>query len=114
MTKKPPRAPKHLSREAREWWVSVRSEYVLEPHHVHLLTMAAEARDRCTEARKALAEHGITFEDRFDQPRARPEVAIERDSRMAFARMVRELALDLDAPAADDIMRPPRIHTRGA
>jgi phage terminase small subunit len=91
-------APRHLRPETRKWWLHHTAEYNLEPHHVRLLTLAAEAWDRATQAREALAEHGIVFEDRFGQPRARPEVAIERDSRVAFARMIRELNLDLAPP----------------
>jgi len=71
----------------------------MEQHHQKLLTLACEAWDRCQQAREALAEHGLTFEDRFGQPRPRPEVAIERDSRMSFARLVRQLALeDIEPP----------------
>jgi hypothetical protein len=73
-------------------------DYDLEPHHVRLLTLAGEAWDRGVQAREILAEKGLTYDDRFKQPRARPEVAIERDSRIAFARLVRELALDIDEP----------------
>jgi len=87
-------------------------DFELEPHHVRLLTLAAESWDRCTQAREALAEHGLTYTDRFDQPRARPEVAVERDSRIAFARLVRELALDVDEPAEGS--RPPGIRGHAA
>jgi hypothetical protein len=71
-----------------------------------LLRLAAEAWDRCEQARLVIAEQGLTYMDRFEQPRARPEVAIERDSRIAFARLIRELALDVDSPAD---VRPPRL-----
>jgi len=93
-----PRAPKHLRKSTAEWFRSVAKSYELEPHHVRLLQLAAEAWDRVEEAREALAEHGLTFEDRFGQPHARPEVAVERDSRLAFARLLRELDLDADPP----------------
>ncbi|MEJ7714176.1 MAG: hypothetical protein WKF40_00095 [Thermoleophilaceae bacterium] len=56
----------------------------------------------------ALAQHGTTYTDRFGQPRARPEVNIERDARIAFARLLRELDLDGE-PAPDP--RPPRAGT---
>jgi P27 family predicted phage terminase small subunit len=102
---KTPSPPRHLRAETRRWWVHHMDAYVLEPHHVQLLTLAAEAWDRCRQAREALAEHGITYEDRFGQPRARPEVAIERDARVAFARMVRELNLDLAPPEESRIPR---------
>lgn len=104
---KRPKPPTHLRTATRQWWQSVVDEYELEPHHVRLLTLAAESWDRCAEAREALAEHGTTYTDRFGQPRARPEVNIERDARIAFARLVRELALDVNEPAGD--LRPPGI-----
>jgi hypothetical protein len=68
----------------------------LDDHHVRLLTLAAEAWDRCSQARRLLDKHGLTYTDRFDAPRTRPEVAIERDCRLAFDRLVR--SLDLDEP----------------
>jgi len=105
-----PKPPRHLRAPTRRWWSEVVEEYVLEPHHLRLLTLAAEAWDRGEEARKILAKEGLTFTDRFGQPKARPEVAIERDSRIAFARMLRELALDLEEP---DESRPPRLHGGG-
>jgi phage terminase small subunit len=93
-----PKAPEHLKPATATWWREVMQDYDLEPHHVRLLTLAGEAWDRGVQAREILAEKGLTYDDRFKQPRARPEVAIERDSRIAFARLVRELALDIDEP----------------
>lgn len=103
-------APRHLRPDTAAWWLSVADGYALEAHHLRILTLAAEAWDRGQEAREAITRHGSVYVDRFDQPRARPEVAIERDSRIAFARLVRELALDLDPP--DERGRPPRIGGR--
>jgi phage terminase small subunit len=74
-----------------------------------LLTLAAEAWDRCQQAREALAKHGLTFEDRFGCPRSRPEIAVERDSRLAFARLLRELDLDVEPPP--DGSRPPGLRS---
>ncbi|MFH1419621.1 MAG: P27 family phage terminase small subunit [Planctomycetota bacterium] len=99
MAKKRPEPPAHLRPDTRGWWQSVVAEYVLEAHHIRLLTLAAEAWDRGEQAREALAEHGTTYIDRFQQPHSRPEVAVERDSRVAFARILRELALDVSEPA---------------
>jgi phage terminase small subunit len=94
-----PQPPSHLRPATAVWFRAVVEEYELEPHHVRLLTLAAEAWDRGQEARERIAEHGLTYTDRFGAPRARPECAIERDSRVAFARLIRELDLDLDSPA---------------
>ena len=100
-------APAHLRNDTAAWWASVAGGYALEAHHLRILTLAAEAWDRGVEAREAITKHGTVYVDRFDQPRARPEVAIERDSRIAFARLVRELTLDIDPP--DEPGRPPRL-----
>jgi len=101
-------APKHLSGPAKKWWRQVVKDFELESHHVKLLTLAAESWDRCEAARKVLEEKGLVYEDRFGQPKPRPEVAIERDSRLAFARMLRELRLDGDD--APDAPRPPKLN----
>lgn len=106
----PRNAPAHLKAPTRRWWQSVVEEYNLEPHHLRLLTLAAESWDRTQDARTVLEQEGLTFVDRFGQPKARPEVAIERDSRIAFARMLRELALDVEAP--DEAARPAPIAGR--
>ena len=103
------KAPNHLTTQTKRWWQSVVEEYELEPHHIRLLTLAAEAWDRCQQARRTIKKYGLTYKDRFNQPRARPEVAVERDSRIAFARLVRELALDVSEP---DEVRPPHIQGR--
>ena len=104
-----PVAPKHLRASTRKWFEQVTTEYQLEPHHLHLLGLACQALDRAEDAREAIAIHGTTFEDRFGNPKARPEVAIENAARIAFARLVREL--DLDADAAPEASRPPALRS---
>lgn len=108
MTKRHKEAPKHLREATQAWFLGVLDEYELESHHLKLLLLAAEAWDRCEEAREAIQEHGITYIDRFGSPKARPEISIERDSRIAFARLLRDLALDVDEPASSE-SRPPAI-----
>jgi hypothetical protein len=97
--------PKHLRPATQRWFAAVLKDYELEAHHIRLLTRAAEAWDRGEEAREAIAEHGLVYSDRFGARRARPEVAMERDSRTGFARLIRELALDVDAPDAARAVR---------
>lgn len=107
---RPPRAPAHLSKEVTKWWKSVVSEYDLEPHQLRLLQSAAEAWDRMQQARRALDEHGsLTFTGANGEPKTRPEVAIERDARVAYARLVREL--DLDAEPTPERGRPPALRS---
>jgi hypothetical protein len=85
--------------------------YELQNHHEHLLRLACEALDRCEQARRLLAEHGLRFEA-DGMPKTRPEVAIERDSRLAFARLLRELDLDLEGPVNNEL-RPPVLRSNG-
>lgn len=106
---KAPTPPRHLKAATRRWWSVVMADYALEDHHVRLLTLAAESWDRSQQAREALDRDGLTYTDRFGAPRARPEIAVERDSRIAFARILRELALDVSEPSDP---RPPAIAGR--
>ena len=106
-----PRAPAHLRPETAAWFKQVVNDYELEQHHLRLLGLACESWDRCQQAREALAEHGLTYTDRFNQPHVRPEASIERDSRVAFARLVRELDLDVEPPAAPAGRRPPALRS---
>jgi phage terminase small subunit len=101
----PPAAPADLSPAMQRWWRDVVKEHELEPHRLHLLELACRAKDRCEEARSAIAQHGATYIDRFGAPRTHPAVAIERDARSAFAKLVRDL--DLRAPSTwDDLLHP--------
>lgn len=100
--------PKHLRPATRRWFADVCDGYNLEQHHVRLLTLAGEAWDRGTAARDAIALHGLTFTDSRGNPRPRPEIAIERDSRISFARLLRELGLDNTATPETGGMMPRR------
>jgi P27 family predicted phage terminase small subunit len=97
-------SPAYLRPETRQWWNQVVDGFELEPHHVRLLTLAASAWDRAEEARERVKKDGAYLKDRFGQLRAHPAVAVERDCMVAFARLLRELALDAGEPD-----RPPRI-----
>ena len=82
--------------------------YELESHHLRLLQAACESWDRLQAARVVLDRDGISYVDRFNAPRARPEVAVERDAKVSFARLVREL--NLDGAPGPDAPRPPAIN----
>ena len=86
--------PRHLRVSTAVWFITIINQHELDAHHVRILTKACEAWDRSEQAREAIAVHGLIYEDRFGVPRARPECAIERDSQLAFAQLVRELGLD--------------------
>lgn len=89
-----PHAPKHLQLKTRQWWMDVVKRHNLTEPQRHILTLAGEAWDRSAQARRVLERDGLVFLDRFGQPRPRPEVAIEKDAKLLFARLTRELQLD--------------------
>jgi P27 family predicted phage terminase small subunit len=103
---KPVCAPEGLAPSTASWFRSVCKDYVLEPHHVRLLTMACRAWDRSEQARQMLDDEGLTTRDRYGTAKAHPAVAIERDCRTQFARLVRELDLDVEAPRSERVGPP--------
>lgn len=104
--KAPPKAPPHLKAATRRWWVEVVDAYSLEAHHLKLLEAACRTWDRLTEAGDALRRDGTFVPDRYGALKAHPAVAVERDSRIAFARLVREL--DLEGEQLPDPRQPRR------
>jgi P27 family predicted phage terminase small subunit len=84
------------------------TEYALEPHHVRLLQAACETWDRLQQAREILATDGLMVEG-AQGPKAHPMLAVERDSRLALARLIRELDLDTEPPAQG--VRPPALRS---
>ena len=106
MTLRKPRAPDHLRPPTKTWWAAVLAAYQLEPHHVRLLQLAGESWDRCQEAREILGREDLTINDDRGNKRTHPAVQIEKDSRIAFARLVRELDLDVEAPVSSRVGPP--------
>jgi P27 family predicted phage terminase small subunit len=96
------KAPSHLRKETRAWWTDVHIHWRLEEHHSRLLTMACTAWDRAEEAGEILARDGIVIGGRQAAVRPHPAIAIERDSRLAFARLVAQLNLDGEPPSEID------------
>lgn len=109
MPSKKPVAPPHLTDSTAAWWVSVLTDYDLEPHHIHLLTLAAEALDRTAQAREIIDTDGPVVRTADGNVKAHPAVGIERDARLAFARILRELDLDTEAPT--ERARPPALRS---
>ena len=70
-----------------------------------ILRIGLEAFDRMREAQAAIAGYGLTFLDRYGQPRVNPAFAVERDSRAAMLRCFKDL--DLEFIEDDTSQRPP-------
>lgn len=100
-----PPPPDHLSPSAQQWWRTAVETYVLHEHHRRLLQLLCEAWDRAQEAREQVARDGLTMSGP-QGVRPHPCVSIERDARLAVARLVRELDLDAEPPVSERIGPP--------
>lgn len=108
-----PKAPRHLRAATRRWFEHVASTWELESHHLRLLQLAAEAWDRGQQARALIASEGLTKQTRDGGAKLHPAVRVEAGAQIAFARLLRELDLDVDPPA--ESKRPPTLRSiRGA
>jgi len=76
---------------------------------LRLLEAACDAWDRMATARSVLLNEGLTVRGK-DGPKTHPAVAVERDSRLAFARLLRELDFDVPPPEATSY-RPPGLRS---
>ena len=101
--------PRHLQPATKRWWRHVTETWELEAHHTRLLTLAAEAWDRGQQAREQIARDGLTTSTRDGGVKLSPLVRIENECRLAFARLLRELDLDVAPPA--EAKRPPSLHS---
>src|SRR4030066_1057552 len=98
------KAPNYLRKETKEWFEKVLKDYELEDHHIKILTLACECLDRITEARLQIKEDGAYYQDKL-KPKPHPALKIEAENKIIFARLLRELNLDVESPGA--IGRPP-------
>lgn len=93
-----------LEPSTRKWIASLKKRLVLEDYHERLLILAGQAWDRAQQATRAIEKEGPVQADRFGQLKPNPSVAIEAQSALTFAKLLRETGIDLDR--AD--VRPPR------
>jgi P27 family predicted phage terminase small subunit len=89
-------APKKLSREAKGWWKKIVSNWEMDEAGLMILESALEAFDTMRDAQAIIRNEGMIFQDRFDQKRQHPAVAIERDSKATLLRHWKSLGLDLE------------------
>jgi len=100
MSQVKPKSPKHLRAPTQRWFQAMIEQFEFESHHLRILQAACEAWDRCQLCREAIRREGMTTIDRFGQVRPHPLLATERDSRLAFAKLLKDLHLDSE-PSGD-------------
>ena len=89
--------PTHLRAAGRKLWNGILQDWSIDrAHDLARLQAAAEAQDRMAEARAAIERDGAYVEGRFG-PKAHPALSVERDSRIALLRALRELGVDAGA-----------------
>jgi len=88
--------PKHLSIKAKRFYKEIFEDFTIDDSAGRaLLLAAAEAYQRCNEAREIIKKSGgPVIVDRFGQPKPHPAVAIERDSRTQVIAALRALNLN--------------------
>jgi phage terminase small subunit len=104
--RKIPPPPRGYTPEARKLWRDVTAGWDLDAPALQLLDSACRARMRVREAQRLLRRDGTVIRDRFDQVKAHPATAVERDGEATFLRALRALNLDLE-PLRDRPGRPP-------
>jgi phage terminase small subunit len=97
--------PGHLKTATKEWISKILNNYELEDHHINLLILAGECWDRIIEARAEVKKEGAYYKDRWGCPKSNPALADERNNRIVFARLLRELNLSEESPDT----RPPGL-----
>ena len=95
--KKKIRPPGHLTKEAKEIWTEILTEYSIDDAAgLRILRVSLEAFDRWQAARTAIDRDGLTVIDKAGQVKSHPLLPIERDSRAAFLAGLKGLNLDLE------------------
>jgi len=100
--------PKHLKTDGRKFYKKVLSDDfddLTAAHDLERLALAGECLDRIAEARRQIETDGPFFTDRWGQPKEHPAQKCVRDNAVLFARLVREMCLDIEQP---EDSRPPR------
>ena len=106
------KSPPGLRPKTRNWWLEVVGGWALEAHHLKLLEAACRELDRAEEARLALKRAGgSVFVDRWGQPKESPWRKIEREARISYSRLLRELNLDMEPLSTPT--RPPTLSRNG-
>ena len=105
MAIKIPKAPPHLTREAKSLWRAILEEYDLEASERAILKMALENYDRAQRCREQIDKEGATVRDPSGRVRAHPALQAEKNAISAYLQAMRLLALNEEPPKP--VGRPP-------
>lgn len=100
--------PKHLGSVGKKFWRKMMEEREFtQTHHFELLAQACKCLDRVAEAREELDRVGSYYKDRWGTPHQHPALKGEQSNKILFARLMRELNLDIEQPEEP---RPPALY----
>jgi hypothetical protein len=100
------RCPAGLGKAGQAVWRAVTGDYDLTDPELRVLEQASIAADRAAEARVAIERDGAYVDGRYG-PRQHPAIAVERDSRAALLRALKDLnVIDRPAPKHRDDHTP--------
>jgi len=92
----------------RKFWKDIHAQFeIRDSHHLRLLEEACSCLDVIERALNEIRESGSFYTDRFGQPRSHPGYDLIKAYRTLFARLLRELGLDVEPPPES---RPPRFY----
>lgn len=100
-TAKIPKAPQHLSAEAKQFWREVLAEYELMPEALLCLEAACIQWDRLQAARQLITAEGLVLGGK-----RHPALDTEKQATSLFLRALRSLGLDVIAPGSLKPGRP--------
>jgi len=83
--------PGHLGVEQKRMWLAYMDGWSIDHAGRQLLCLALEAHQRMRQAQRALKRDGLVLKGRLN-----PVVIVERDSRLAMLKALRQLGLDLE------------------
>ncbi len=97
-----------LGKVGKKFRMDVLKEFKFDStHDFHRLDLAAHCRDRIEQARAVIDKEGPFVQDRFKVLKEHPALKVEREQKVVFCRIVRELNLDIQEPADS---RPPGLY----
>jgi Phage terminase, small subunit len=96
--------PGHLAKEEAELYAKIVRAYGLHDEVSQtILTEACSSLQRARLAREAINRDGVSYKDRFGQPKPHPLCSVERDARAAALAAFRQLNLEMPRPKSKEI-----------
>ena len=101
-----PPAPDHLSDKSKVLWAQYVGHEIKSPGRLELFRVGLESLDRIDEARKIIAEEGLTVKTgKTNLLHAHPILAVEKEARSIFLKIWKSLYLDKNGRFETDLFR---------